>query len=857
MKKIRIFLASPSDVSPERSKFEAVIVSLKPIADYLNLIIEIVDWRHVVPAAGRPQQIIFDQLRPNSWDIFVGILWHRFGTPSGAINPISNQEYSSGTEEEFYEAYRLWEEHNKPRIIVYKSNKPITFDVDFTQAQKVKDFFAKIQAATGEFRVLTQSFENLETFEKLVLNNFQKILIEHSENSNIELTPEVTKVLEPINPNNLPRATSFFGREKEIEAVMRALSPDDRTWGVLIDGIGGIGKTSIAIEAAHQAQQNNLFDIFIYITAKINILNPIGIKELDPQINSIDEFLNETARILGDKSIIKLHTNEKRKALINCFANKKILLIYDNLESISREEQEAMADFLRELPIGSKAIITSRRRGGEGAVWLRVDKLDPTAAYKIIENELEKNYLLQEKLSKLKDRWDELYDETKGSPLALMHILGLLRVRASLTFNKAVKMLRGNKNDDLQQFIFAEARKEFSTNDVIALSALSVFESSASFEMWAGVSGLSRNALESCIDRLNALSLVDLLSGKERYTLHPLTKGYVKSNLIIDKENATNLHINFCIQLSTYVVKYGGAFENYSTYDKLEEEWSNISFAINWLINVSENLDDVAQDKIVRIANRLFDNVHKFLLYNGRWDDFVSMSRGVYNLNVKFDNLTAAGWYAYRTAWIYLPQRDVINSEIWAAKCKDAWKLDMNDKKRATINSLYANIADTKGDFETAKEAYENCLILYKKMGDKNGISITLKQLGSIARINRDYKLANHYLLESLSIARQNKDIDGEAVCIITLGNLERDFCNWNTAKKWYEEGLGLSKKLNAIEYLAYSEFGLAYVIAAEGQFDSSLILAKEALIKFELLKHHNFSIVQEFVLNLEKKISS
>ena len=68
LKKLRIFAASPSDVATERAKLETVVASLKPTADYLGLTLEVEDWRAVVPDAGRPQQIIFDQLKPTSWD---------------------------------------------------------------------------------------------------------------------------------------------------------------------------------------------------------------------------------------------------------------------------------------------------------------------------------------------------------------------------------------------------------------------------------------------------------------------------------------------------------------------------------------------------------------------------------------------------------------------------------------------------------------------------------------------------------------------------------------------------------------------------------------------------------------------
>src|SRR5205085_12473493 len=121
-------------------------------------------------------------------------------------------------------------------------------------------------------------------------------------------------------------------------------------------------------------------------------------------------------------------------------------------------------------------------------------------------------------------RWQELYDETKGSPLSLMHTLGLMRVRAALTFDGALELLRGNRDPDLQHFIFHEARQELTTNDQTALRALSFFVPSATFEAWMEVAALTRNALEMTIDRLSALSLVDVLASEDRYALHPLTR---------------------------------------------------------------------------------------------------------------------------------------------------------------------------------------------------------------------------------------------------------------------------------------------------------------------------------------------
>ena len=126
LNKLRIFVACPSNMSNERARLLVVIEDLRALATHVGVTLELVDWRQVVPDMGRPEKIILDQLKPDTWDIFIGILWHRFGTPPQKKDPLTGKEYRSGTEEEFRIAYRLWQKHNRPRVMFYwcKRNTP-------------------------------------------------------------------------------------------------------------------------------------------------------------------------------------------------------------------------------------------------------------------------------------------------------------------------------------------------------------------------------------------------------------------------------------------------------------------------------------------------------------------------------------------------------------------------------------------------------------------------------------------------------------------------------------------------------------------------------------------------------------
>src|SRR5450759_4663688 len=93
VQKIRIFVASPGDVGKEREGLKDVVQELNTtIAPYKGLALELVKWEtHATPNMGRAQGVINSQL--GEYDIFVGLMWKRFGTPTGKA------EY--GTEEEF------------------------------------------------------------------------------------------------------------------------------------------------------------------------------------------------------------------------------------------------------------------------------------------------------------------------------------------------------------------------------------------------------------------------------------------------------------------------------------------------------------------------------------------------------------------------------------------------------------------------------------------------------------------------------------------------------------------------------------------------------------------------------------
>jgi replicative DNA helicase len=185
-RKINIFIAAPKDVATEKARIVSIVEQLNHgLADELGIVLEVKEWSQVVPNMGRGQQVIFDQLPVEQWDILIGILWLRYGTPSGGLAP-----EHSGTHEEFNIAYECWQKTGKPRIIFYRCTRPpedLT-KIDTDSLTKINTFFKHFETG-GESQGLYSTYDAINDFEGLVRNHLEKILLEFNgqENNNATL----------------------------------------------------------------------------------------------------------------------------------------------------------------------------------------------------------------------------------------------------------------------------------------------------------------------------------------------------------------------------------------------------------------------------------------------------------------------------------------------------------------------------------------------------------------------------------------------------------------------------------------------------------------------------------------------
>ena len=154
----------------------------------------------------------------------------------------------------------------------------------------------------------------------------------------------------PPTPNSpggaLPlELTSFVGRRSEL-AELKALLSSSRL--VTLTGIGGVGKTRLALRAAANAKSN--FGNGVWL---------VELGELSDESLLVDVVV--AALGLRDQSAIPPH-----KVLLDFLANREVLILLDNCEQVVDAAASLSETLLRSCP-GVRILATSREAFGIGA----------------------------------------------------------------------------------------------------------------------------------------------------------------------------------------------------------------------------------------------------------------------------------------------------------------------------------------------------------------------------------------------------------------------------------------------------------------------------------------------------------
>jgi ferritin-like protein len=180
---LQVFVASPGDLKDERSLIANVINEFNQTwGSSKHVTLELIGWEtHSRPGIGEDGQDVINHQIGDDYDIFLGLMWGRFGTATNRAD--------SGTEEEFERAYsRLRENPESVQIMFYFKDAGISpSKMDTVQLQKVLDFKKKI---ADEYGALYHEFQTPEQFETKVRMHLSSIVQDWLDGNILSQTPK-------------------------------------------------------------------------------------------------------------------------------------------------------------------------------------------------------------------------------------------------------------------------------------------------------------------------------------------------------------------------------------------------------------------------------------------------------------------------------------------------------------------------------------------------------------------------------------------------------------------------------------------------------------------------------------------
>ncbi|HEY2673444.1 MAG TPA: BTAD domain-containing putative transcriptional regulator [Rugosimonospora sp.] len=190
--------------------------------------------------------------------------------------------------------------------------------------------------------------------------------------------------------------------------------------------------------------------------------------------------------------------------------------------------------------------------------------------------------------------------------------------------------------------------------------------------------------------------------------------------------------------------------------------FGDVDSALRWLDTERGNLvaaigqavrdPGVPADIAVSTAQALFG----FFLVRGHWHDWIQVNRAILGLAERVADPTAAG-HAHRDLGVAHDQR---------------------------------------GDFDLAGRHLEESLSIFTRLGDRIGRAASLTSLGVLHHRHGRYREAVACQRESLAIRRELGDQGGQAINLTNLGASHQRLDEYDEAEACYQEGLEIVRRL-------------------------------------------------------------
>jgi tetratricopeptide (TPR) repeat protein len=561
-------------------------------------------------------------------------------------------------------------------------------------------------------------------------------------NSNIFTGDPIVKIELPARPETRPlhqlRAPvgDFVGRSQEIDILIKSLRHESRACITGISGMGGIGKTELALLVAERLR-DDYPDAQFFINLQGTDANPRSPQEA--MAICIRAFLGPEVKL-----------PEEAEQLTNLYhsqlSRKRVLLLLDNAADSAQ---------VRPLlpPSGSAVLVTSRQSVAlPGMISLTLYPLPDKEARQLLLEIAVRAQPAAEQICKLCG-YLPLALRAAGSLLAITPDLDPVDYAAQLQDERSRLERIGTEGVEIDvaaSFNLSYARLAPEAARVFRL--LSVFP--ATFDA-AAEEVVCADAGHVQLSDLVRRSLVLYDENTKRYRLHDLARLFADTKLSAeeraDGQKRFATHYRDVLTATKKLYKEGGEslLRGLALFDL---EWGNIQAGHAWVAAQA----DAADADVVRLG-------------------MTYPHAGVYVLSLRQHSRERIHW---------------LEIALTAAR-----RLRERKAEGATLNNLglaYANLGETR----RAIQFYEQRLTISREIGDRRGEGIALGNLGIAYKNLRETRQAIQFQEQNLTIAREFGDRRGEGAALGNLGVAYADMGEIERAIQFHEQQLAIVREI-------------------------------------------------------------
>gem|GEM_PF-1312817 len=725
------------------------------------------------------------------------------------------------------ELFRLWKEAQIPKMWseLYGFTPAIFTSIRFDEIAQITNRSAHHKDNPSSHTVKRLFYSTLEFAEEL-FRVFDKTTKANISNDSAQRSN-----------HNLPRIDyDFIGREDELNRILTWLEPTARPWLVSITGIGGVGKSALAIEAAMRcisisnieggkAGITGWYDFVVWTSAKQKALKTDGIGDVVSAKSNLSDIVTEIIKVVAPDHYKNL-PEEKRQLEIakELLETNPVLLVVDNMETI---EDELVHSFLEQLPRPSKAIITDRR-SVQASNPIRLTELSEEESFQLVEKQC-----FERNLSLVPEVMKKLAERTGGIPLAIVWAVGQMSAK-NLDPNTLFDRLSDTGKTPVLEFLFAESFGRISKNAKSMLTALSLPDTPVTGAMLADWIGLDESAAQEALAELTEYAMVSLqressqekgnealpLSLMRSYKILPLTRHFIQNRRTGDINSLREL---IALKLFKFIAN-------------LEEkpDWPSLE-----TMNVVEKYKSLFAWAMEDAFDREDFNLVTSLM---RWIGYSLGLRGFHDLRLRLGNIAleaatktdqkveAARNLITNIAWVHFIWYQFGECQEAATKglklARDAKHLDLEAIAIRTIGLVYKE----RGDLVEAERHLKRAEESFVQTGNTHFLAITYGSLGSLYRDLEKYDEAQRNLEMALEISKKALNTwEIQTVFLQKLARLMVCVNRLEEAEAYNLEALSILSKLNRPLGEAHCKYNQALIAEKMGDLAKSLAYIEEA----------------------------